>query len=112
MAALPTPPATTPALYEQDGEGYEATVHAHYFVGGNDWLITECDPSSGDMFGWACLNGNREDAELGSINHSDLDRLRVNGVFPVDMEDDWTPCTLTEAIATLDRRAGLTGTTR
>ncbi len=43
MTTLTTPPATTPALYAQDGKGDEAIVHAHYFIGGCDWLVTEYD---------------------------------------------------------------------
>lgn len=104
---LTPPPATTPGLYEQDGKGYDAIVHAHYFVGGCDWLITEYDPASGRMFGWACIN-DRQNTELGYINHHELDAVRVNAIVPIDDDTDWQPATLTAAIHAIDTRAGRT----
>lgn len=102
---LPRPPATTPDLYEQDGKGDAAIVYAHYFVGGCDWLITEYDPATARMYGWACL-GDRQNAELGYVAHAELDRVRVGGIFPVDYGTDRQPCSIREAIALVDTRAG------
>lgn len=104
-AHLPKPPATTPQIGETDGDGYDAIVRAHYFTGGNDWFITEYDPDSGEMFGWACL-GDRQNAELGYSNYSQLATTRVQGIYRVDYETDWEPVTLTHAIADLDKNAG------
>jgi hypothetical protein len=103
---LAAPPAATPGIDGQDANGYDATiVYAHYFVGGADWLITEHDRESGQMFGWACL-GNRDNAELGYVNLRELSEARVRGMWRVEKETDWEPCTLTDAIATVDMRAG------
>ena len=102
---LATPPAATPALGDTDGQGHDATVHAHYFIGGCDWLITEYDPATGQMFGWACRN-DRQNAELGYSNYYELAEVRAQGIYPVEAETDWEPVTLTHAITTLDKNAG------
>lgn len=113
MTTLKRPPATTPALYAQDGKGYDATVYAHYFLGGNDWLVTEYDPKEDIAFGWACLNGDRQNAELGYVSLAELESVRMRAMvgdipvpFPVEYDEHWQPMTLTEAIAELDRRQG------
>jgi len=108
-------------LYSQDGQGYKAVVHAHYFIGNNDWLVTEYDATDDLAFGWACLQGDRQNAELGYWSMAELDAvaapLRLQnvagsevtfpGVLHVERETDWPEgLTLAEAIAELDRRAG------
>jgi hypothetical protein len=72
-----------PETYEQDGLGQQAVAYLHYFVGGNDWYITErdCDPDGdgqSQAFGLARMNGGYP--ELGYIsirelikNHVELD---------------------------------------
>lgn len=105
---LTRPPAATPPLYSQDGEGYRATVHAHYFIGGCDWLITEYDPDSQIAFGWACL-GDRQNAELGYVSIAELEAVGPiigQSVGLVDYDEHWSPVPLTEAIAALDKRSG------
>jgi hypothetical protein len=59
-----------PVTYGQDGKGDAAIVYLHYFLGGSDWWITEKDMMSGQQqaFGFVCLNGDKENAELGYIN--------------------------------------------
>jgi len=112
-------PTGAPPLYAQDGQGYEATVHAHYFVAGSDWLITEYDPDDDIAFGWACLNGDRQMAELGYVSLAELEdlqvpvRVRINGqeggTFYQGVERDtgWPEgLTLTEGMALLDERSG------
>lgn len=101
---LTRPPGDTPRLYAQDGKGYGATVYAHYFIGGCDWLVTEYDPTEDVAFGWACLHGDRWNAELGYISLAELESVRTP--FAVDYETDWQPIPLTEAIELLDRRQG------
>ncbi len=115
---LTRPPADTPPLYAQDGKGYDACVYAHYFIGGCDWLVTEYDPEGDYAFGWACLNLDRDNAELGYFSLVELDStrapIRLNGVLvrdaiPVEYEEDWELMTLREAIALLDKRQGRSG---
>lgn len=90
---------TMPKTYEQDGKGDEATVHLHYFLGASDWYITEKDMDGGvdQAFGYACLNGDEEMAELGYISIAEITRCGA------ELDLHWTPCTLGEVKA---RRAG------
>lgn len=115
---LRRPPLETPALYAQDGKGYDAVVYAHYFIGDSDWLITELDRENDTAFGWACLNGDRLNAELGYVYLPELEDLAVplevagwrggQLYMVVDYDENWKPVTITEAIAELDRRHGRT----
>jgi len=81
MAKLQIHIATMPKSYETDGQGDEAIAKLHYFNGGSDWYITEKDAGSPDdedqgvqeqAFGFACLNGDTENAELGYISIEEL----------------------------------------
>lgn len=89
--------AAMPKSYETDGQGDTAMVHLHYFKGGSDWWITERDAGSPDdevkgiqaqAFGFACLNGDTENAELGYIS---IDELIRHGV---ELDLYWQPVTL------------------
>lgn len=114
-----TRPTTAPPLYAQDGDGYGAIVHAHYFVGGCDWLATEYDPETDIAFGWTRLHGDQMNAELGYFDMTELEEVRVPSLvgtmghplievgLPIEFEEDWTPTPLRDAIALLDRRLGL-----
>lgn len=103
---LRQPPSATPALYGQDGLGRAAIVHAHYFIGGCDWFITEYDRAQRLAFGWACL-GDRANAELGYVNFDELASLRVGPLgWQVEHDTGWCPVTLRQAIADLDQRSG------
>lgn len=111
-------PRTAPKLYAQDGKGYEAVVFEHYFVAGCDWLVTEYDPKDDLAFGWACLGGDRQMAELGYTNLAELEAvqvpvcMRVNGQevlghVPVERDEHWPAgMTLRQAIEQLDRASG------
>ena len=81
MAKLQINIATMPKSYETDGQGDEAIAKLHYFNSGSDWYITEKDAGSPDdedqgaqeqAFGFACLNGDTENAELGYISIEEL----------------------------------------
>lgn len=71
--------ASMPKTYETEGKGNEATVSLHYFKGGSDWYIIERDSENEQLqaFGFACLNGDYEMAELGYINIQELIRHNV-----------------------------------
>jgi len=70
---------TMPKTYEQDGKGDDAEVYLHYFKGGSDWYITERDKEDEQLqaFGYAILNGDKQNAELGYINISELIKYGV-----------------------------------
>jgi len=66
--------AEMPVTYDTDGMGDAAPVTLHYFLGASDWYIVECDKEAEQhqAFGFACLNGDHENAELGYISIADL----------------------------------------
>ena len=68
-----------PATYEQDGKGDNAIAALHYFNAGSDWYILEKDVEGGiqQAFGYAILNGDFENAELGYISIAKLVALGV-----------------------------------
>lgn len=70
---------TMPKTYETDGQGEDAKAILHYFKGGSDWYITEKDKEEEQLqaFGFACLNGNWQNAELGYINIQELIKYNV-----------------------------------
>jgi hypothetical protein len=63
-----------PATYAQDGKGDNAIAALHYFNAGSDWYILEKDVDGGiqQAFGYAILNGDFENAELGYISIAEL----------------------------------------
>lgn len=58
-----------PKTYEQDGKCDDAIVYLHYFTRSSQWWILEKDrePEQLQAFGYACINGDVELAELGYI---------------------------------------------
>jgi hypothetical protein len=113
-------PTGAPPLYSQDGKGYDAVVHAHYFIGSCDWLVTEYNPHDDLAFGWACL-GDRDNAELGYVSLAEMMSIRIPLVIEddrrglrlymgdqtVERDEHWPEgLTLNEAIALLDGRQG------
>ena len=57
-----------------DGKGGQAVAHLHYFMGGCDWFIFEKDVEGGvdQAYGYAILNGDLHNAELGYISIAEL----------------------------------------
>lgn len=80
-----------PAIYAQDGKGDEAIVYLHYFYGGSDWFITEWD-SEDEFFGFAVLNQDTQNAELGYIQRTELTQTP-----PIELDFHWRKKTLKEA---------------
>lgn len=76
-------------LYSQDGKGGDATVIARFYIskkfcrdGAFNWIITEGDviytdgkPTDIEMFGYACLNDDIQNSELGYIMLSELEEI-------------------------------------
>lgn len=71
--------ANMPESYQQDGKGDHAVAYLHYFHGGSDWYITEKDMEGGvtQAFGYAVLNGDEQNAEVGYISIEELVGLGV-----------------------------------
>ena len=86
---------TIPALYSQDGKGYDATVYAHWFspYTGWDWYCTEYDPDEGLCFG--LVKGMA--TELGYWTVHELEEVNESYGFPLIERDlYWTPCKLAD----------------
>lgn len=67
-------------------------VHLHYFAPNGDWWLTELDVEEGLGFGWACLNGDDQNAEWGYVSLEELEQLNVlRGLVIVERDCYWTP---------------------
>lgn len=84
--------AAMPVTYGQDGKGLESIAGMHYFYQGCHWYITELDMDGGvqQAFGYAILNGDDENAEMGYISIEELVREGV------ELDLYFTPCTIAE----------------
>ena len=83
-----------PNPYETTEQGIAAPVSLHYFRGGSDWYIVEKDSSEEQLqaFGYACLNGDKINAEMGYINIEEL--IKCN----VELDLYWEPTPLRNVI--------------
>ena len=79
-----------PLTYQQDGKGDAAMVYLHYFTPASDWYITEkdVDVETLQAYGYAMLNGDRINAEMGYIS---IDELISNGA---ELDLHFTPRSL------------------
>lgn len=113
------PPANTPGLRTQDGLGLDAIAVCRYFLGESTWLVSEWDGED-IVFGWAILNGDRRNAELGYTSLAELASVSVpvhvlitdTDVvvrIRVELDESWTPIPLRDAIAALDARTERVG---
>lgn len=95
-----------PALYAQDGKGYDAEVIAKYFfpAGRYTFYATEYDPEQRLFFG---LTVNME-SELGYVSLDELASLRV-GPFRLRIERDlyFKGGKLRDVLASEGRRTGV-----
>ena len=83
-----------PKSYETTEQGMDALVPLHYFKGSSDWYIVEKDSSEEQLqaFGYACLNGDKINAEMGYINIEEL--IKYN----VELDLYWEPTALRNVI--------------
>lgn len=108
IVALRAQIETMPKSYETDGQGDEATATLHYFNSGSDWYITEKDAGAPDdeepgvqaqAFGFTCLNGDTQNAEMGYISVQELIR------HGVELDFYYTPQTVGAIKARFSKRA-------
>ncbi len=83
-----------PKTYEQN-EVDDPIAHLHYFQGGSDWFVFEKDIEGGvdQVFGYACLNGDTQNAELGYFSISEI----VS--YNVELDFNFTPIPLSQCKA-------------
>jgi len=83
-----------PKPYETTEQGIAAPVSLHYFKGNSDWYIVEKDSSEAQLqaFGYACLNNDKINAEMGYINIAELIQCDV------ELDLYWQPTALRNVI--------------
>ncbi len=100
--------AAMPVTGETEGQGDEAMVALHYFSGASDWWIIErdigCeyDEIPGEQlqaYGFVCLNGWTDCAELGYISIQEL----IDNHVEIDLY--WQPKTLAEVRHSIRKEA-------
>ena len=94
---------TMPKTYQTDDMGDAAPISLHYFIGGCDFWITErdkIDEEQSQAFGFSCLHGDTDNAELGYISIVEL--LECN----VELDLYWdTTTTIGDIRQSMERRA-------
>lgn len=75
----------TPPLYANEELGLNAPIRLHYFGGPCNFWITEVDPEERIAFGYACLSGDAQDAELGYIS---IPEILETGRIELDLHWD------------------------
>lgn len=94
----------------------DTIILAHFFMGGNDWYVTDYDPETEVMFCYAVINGNLQFAEWGTVfyqedpnnpaskgnNLMDLKHSFVE----VDFDKHFKPTPFKEILAELNKRYG------
>lgn len=72
---------SVPPLYASENLGADARVRLHYFGGAHDIWITELDQETGEAFGYTCIGGDFDNAELGYVSIPEIvatDRLELD----------------------------------
>jgi len=80
----------------QDGKGNDAIVIAHFFIGGSDWWATDYMPEDRCLFGFVCLNGDKEMSELGYFSLQEFEEFNKVKTFHIERDAWWTEKTLGE----------------
>lgn len=96
-----------PATYETEKVPAEKKmVRLHYFSSASDWYIIEKDkePDQKQAFGFVCLNGDMQNAEMGYINIEELQKSKR-----VELDFYWKPKTLNDVKDELEKKWGLQG---
>lgn len=85
--------STIPKLYEQEGLGNAAIVHAKFFLPGSNWTwyVIEYD---GDDLCFGLVVGM--ETELGYFAISELESLETSIGMEVERDLDWQPINLGE----------------
>lgn len=88
-----------PALYSQDGQGYDALVWERYYLAGHPavWFVTEYDPKHDEVFGWAEIIPGF--GELGYTNLAELEIVDHPTYGRVLHDTEWKVVPLRDAIA-------------
>ncbi len=78
-----------PSLHgTEDVAAKDQIIYMHFFIGGCDWYIAECDPDERLFFGFAVLNGDLQNAEWGYVSLDELRQIRI-GWLEIDRDLHW-----------------------
>lgn len=91
---------TLPALYaNEEKEAKDVKVPLKLFnpCGPGTWYITEMDPETGTMFGFAEI-GDPDCAELGYVSLQELESLRLPFGLKIERDLHWDPSTTLEEV--------------
>lgn len=95
---LPDDISHIPVLYEtEEVEADDKIIHLHFHIPHSmqafDWWIAELRPEENLAFGYACLNGDAQNAEWGYINLEELENILASRPEPVVVvrEVDFVP---------------------
>ncbi|WP_139244496.1 DEAD/DEAH box helicase family protein [Arthrobacter alpinus] len=82
---------------EQEGlSDRQQLVREHFFLGGNDWWVTEYDQESKITTGFTVLNGDAPNGEYGDFSLEELEQFR-RGLGVIERDLHWEPVTLAQA---------------
>ncbi len=80
-----------PGLYQtEDIPAVDKLMHLHFFLGDSHWFVAEFDGED-LFFGFAVLGGDLINAEWGYFSLTELDSVKVLGVFSVVCDQNWQP---------------------
>jgi len=82
----------------------DKVIHIHFFLGGSDWFICEFDGED-IFFGFACLNGWTDLAELGYISYKELKELRVDAPVSINGQRALIPLEVDMDLNWISRKA-------
>lgn len=84
----------TPPLYANEELGTKALARLHYFGSSTDIWISELNKEESVAFGYTCLNGDYENAELGYVSIPEI--ITCDGYIELDLY--WCDKTLEEVM--------------
>ncbi|MDO9186925.1 MAG: strawberry notch C-terminal domain-containing protein [Bacteroidia bacterium] len=67
-----------------------AVAKAHFFIGGSDWYVLEWDGQD-TIYGYAILNGDTQNAEYGYTSLKEIQSVRINKMFGVELDFYFIP---------------------
>lgn len=91
--------AKLPRLYEtEDVPSEEKLLHMHFFLGSSDWYAAEYGPSDRLFYGYAILNGDRQNAEWSYFALDELRDIRLSNGMEIDRDLYWETKTARDAL--------------
>lgn len=75
----------------------DARIAARYYIGNSEWWVTEADPSTGEAYGYVCLNGDSDNAVWGYFSLPELETIHASMFSIVERDMYWRPRTVAQA---------------